>query len=87
VSATARRHGLSPALLFTWRRLAREGRLQTDDEGSFARAVIAAEGRWNEPALAAGRIEIVLANGLRVIVDRQVDAVALTRVLGVVARQ
>jgi transposase len=87
VSATARRHGLSPALLFTWRRLAREGRLQTDDEGSFARAVIAAEGPGNEPAMAAGRIEIVLANGLRVIVDRQVDAVALTRVLGVVARQ
>jgi transposase len=37
VSATARRHGLSGGQLFTWRRLAREGRL--GDEGSALVAV------------------------------------------------
>ncbi|WP_245309085.1 transposase [Bradyrhizobium retamae] len=41
VSATARRHGLRPGQLFTWRNLAREGRL-SGNEGAltFARAVI-----------------------------------------------
>ncbi len=44
VSATARRHGLSASQLFTWRRLAREGRLAADDNGAiFARAVITRE--------------------------------------------
>ena len=39
VSATARRNGLSASQLFTWRRLARDGRL-SDDEMTFASAVI-----------------------------------------------
>jgi transposase len=44
VSATARRHGLSASQLFTWRRLAREGRLGADHEAvTFAQAVIACD--------------------------------------------
>jgi transposase len=41
VSATAQRNGLSASQLFTWRRLAREGRLVEADNGAtFAQAVI-----------------------------------------------
>jgi transposase len=44
VSATAWRHGLSPSQLFTWRRLAREGRLGSDEETvTFAPAIIAGD--------------------------------------------
>ena len=44
VSATARRHGLSASQLFTWRRLARDGRLAGDCSVTvFAQAVIACE--------------------------------------------
>ena len=107
VSATARRHGLSSSQLFTWRRLAREGRLAGDDSATvFAQAVIACESSALDPAqnpdpteaarrtpsalprpLAAGRIEIVLANDRRVIVCHDVDPTALARVIGVLERQ
>lgn len=41
VSATARRNGLSASQLFTWRRLARDGRLaEADGEATFAPVVI-----------------------------------------------
>ncbi|MGY4501103.1 transposase [Bradyrhizobium sp. GM24.11] len=41
VSVTARRHGLSASQLFTWRRLARAGRLvEMDDTTVFAPAII-----------------------------------------------
>jgi transposase len=44
VSATARRHGLSNSQLFTWRRLAREGKLVVgDDAAAFVPAVVAPE--------------------------------------------
>jgi transposase len=44
VSSTARRNGLSASQLFTWRRLAREGRLVEVDSGAtFAQAVIGCE--------------------------------------------
>src|SRR5271169_430316 len=44
VSATARRHGLSASQLFTWRRLAREGRLAADGSATvFAQAIIGHE--------------------------------------------
>ena len=39
-----------------------------------------------EPS-ASGRIEIALADGSRVTVDRDVDAAALSRVLGVLERR
>ena len=38
-------------------------------------------------APATGRIEIALADGSRVIVDREVDGSALARVLAVLARR
>jgi transposase len=44
VSATARRNGLSASQLFTWRRLARDGRLVGADEATtFAPAIISRE--------------------------------------------
>ena len=83
VSATGRSYGMSPSHLFGWRRLAREGRLQADDETThFARAVVAHEAR--EPVTVPGRIEIVLASGTRVIVDRNVEVDALMRVISAV---
>ncbi|MGH7100284.1 MAG: IS66-like element accessory protein TnpA [Stellaceae bacterium] len=48
VSATARRHGLSASQLFTWRRLAREGRLVDGDEATtFAPVLINSEPSTN----------------------------------------
>jgi transposase len=104
-SATARRNGLSVSQLFTWRRLAREGRLvEADEATTFAPAIISREPSSSSPPslserleaaanplsspspVAAGRIEIVLARGRRVIVDTEVDAAALARVLAVLER-
>lgn len=49
VSATARRHGMSTSQLFTWRRLAREGKLCiAEHELAFVPAIIAER----EPAVA-----------------------------------
>ncbi|UZE51575.1 transposase [Rhodopseudomonas sp. P2A-2r] len=45
VSATARRNGLSASQLFTWRRLARDGRLaEADEMTTFASAIIGDNG-------------------------------------------
>jgi len=92
VSATARRYGLSTGQLFTWRRLARKGRLGGDAEPvSFAEAVIA-DGGAGTVALppvagAYGRLEIVLADGLRVIVEQDVDPSGLARVISALERR
>ena len=103
VSATARRYGLSSAQLFYWRRLAREGKLAGGDgTAAFVPAVVTADetaGRMAKPALATrapcggaecsvrGRMIIALADGRQVIVDSEVDAVALRRVLEVLERR
>jgi transposase len=90
VSATARRYGLLPSHLFTWRRLARDGRLGADDGVTFSRAVIGCEPgspAVASPAMARNRIEIVLASGLRVIVEDDVDAGALARIIGALERR
>ena len=45
-SATARRHGLSNSQLFTWRRLAREGKIVVeDDAAAFVPVVVAPKHR------------------------------------------
>jgi transposase len=92
VSATARRYGLSTGQMFTWRRLARKGRLGGDAAAvAFAEAVIAdgrsATAALLPPAGASRRMEIVLADGLRVIVEQGVDANVLARLIGALERR
>ena len=92
VSATARRYGLSAGQLFTWRRLVGEGRLGAEAEAvSFAQAVISCESATSEPpacpAAGQGRLEIVLGDGIRVIVDQGVDAGAVARLIVALERR
>jgi len=84
VSATARRHGISNQLLQQWRRAWREGRLGGEAAGGFVPALIVPEppAAVAPPAPeAAGRLEVVSANGRRVIVDGAVDVAALLRIV------
>jgi transposase len=101
VSATARRHGLSGGQLFTWRRLAQEGRL--GDEGSALVAVEIVAPAAASPAKperaddataasaraskGAGLMVIELGNGRRIRVDRDFDTDALGRVLDILDRR
>jgi transposase len=86
VTEVARRHGLAPSVVFTWRRLAREGRLG-DAGPSFMpfeiTPVPAQAAPVTSPPRRTGVIEIVLGRGRRIRVDREVDAEALRRVLQV----
>jgi transposase len=94
VSATARRYGVAKGLLFTWRKAAREGRLGAAVTApGFQPALIcdaapAIEAREEVRMAAgsAGRMEIVLVSGARIIVDACVDAGALARVIKAVER-
>jgi len=89
VTEVARRHGLAPSVVFTWRRLAREGRL-----GDVGPAFVPVEitpvpvpvqtTPVGSSPRRTGLIEIVLGRGRRIRVDREVDAEALRRVLQVV---
>jgi transposase len=84
VSATARRYGISTSLLFTWRRACRQSTSQTTDNG-FVPAVVVPDVR---PAVAGfGRIEIVLANRRRVIVDGVVDIAVLSQLVEALERR
>jgi transposase len=91
VSAVAQRHGMHPSQLFAWRKAARDGRLVEDGSVEFAPVVVAnlPERRALAPADApsSGRMEIVLDNGRRVIVDASVRAAALARVIKVLDRR
>jgi transposase len=87
VTEVARRHGLAPSVVFTWRRLAREGRLG-DAGPTFVPVEITPVPTQTTPMVSSSRrtglIEIVLGRGRRIRVDREVDAEALRRVLQVV---
>ena len=108
LSEVARRHGLLPAQVYKWRRLAELGVIGVPGASelpSFVAVEIAeAVPSLPGPAAAevkamvgadaprrrrrkAGLIEIELAGGRRVRVDRDVDAAALERVLDVLARR
>ena len=87
VTEVARRHGVAPSVVFTWRRLAREGRL--GDAGPAFVPVEITPAPAQVPSAASpprrtGLIEIVLRHGRRIRVDHEVDAEALRRVLQVV---
>ncbi len=86
VSVVARRNDVNANLVFTWRRRFRE-------QGGFVPVVVEPDRMLPPPpdagadASATGRIEIALADGARVIVDREVDGAALGRVLSALARR
>lgn len=87
VSATALKHDVSRSQLYRWRQLLREGRLGGVRVEGFVPAVITPDDPMPMPAplnrvsAGGGRMEVVSANGRRVIVDRDVDVDALLRIL------
>ena len=84
VSATARHHGLSKQLLFSWRKAYREGQLGSCQVGGFVPARIVSEVQSTTERAAptaTGTLEVVTANGRRVIVDRNVDVAVLLRIM------
>ena len=88
VSATARRHGISPSLLYTWRRAFRAQRIGAEGSApGFMPAMIIPETRPSAGTAPTGRMEIVVAKGRRIIVDAGVDAAALARVIEVLDRR
>ena len=81
-TAVARRHGVHVSMLFKWRRrYCKPG----DSGAGFVPVVVEPP----EPASAvpSGRMEIVLGEDVRVVVDATVHALALARVLAVVGRR
>jgi len=84
VSATARHHGVAKQLLFSWRKAYREGQLGGSQADGFVPAQIVPEIQSTTeraaPA-ATGTLEVVTANGRRVIVDRNVDVAVLLRIM------
>lgn len=95
VSEVARRFDVNANLVFTWRR-------QFAEEVAVFVPVVVPTGVEPRtpaatdqppaapppaPAEVIGRMEIVLAGGRRIIVDRTVSAAALSRVLGVLERR
>ncbi len=97
VSVVARRYNVNANQVFTWRRRFREA-ARDAGAGRLVPVVVEApcdgEAGASAPCrssgdvvAAAGRIEIALACGARVIVGRAVDGVALARVLAVLDRR
>jgi transposase len=91
VSVVARRRDVNANLLFTWRRQVRAGSSPSAVAiTGFVPAAISAEpAAAASPAasVTAGRMEIVLASGERVVVGADVDAAALARVVAVLSRR
>jgi len=101
VSLVARRHDVNANMIFTWRReFDKQERNRGGESASFVPALVSADEvgtRRSTPsapepdvggpcARSAGRMEIVLAGGERIIADRHVCAVMLARVLRILQR-
>jgi transposase len=87
VSTIARRHDLNANMLFTWRRqIGAAALLPAGDAMMFVPAAITTEAAPTVSAL-AGRMEIVLTDGDRIIASKDVDAAALARVVKVLSRR
>jgi transposase len=91
VAATARRHGISRALLLSWRRTFGVEAPPPGSPSEFVPATIVPERPPEKAPIPAsvrrGRMVIVLATGQRVVVDADVDGPALARVLDVLERR
>lgn len=88
VSTTARRYGISPSLLFAWRRSFRAVPVgKSAAEPAFVPAVVVSEpSSAAAPRASSGRIEIILANGRRLRVDAGIEVAALARVVAALER-
>ncbi len=85
VSATARRHDISPSLLFSWRKTFQEDCRRRDEVIGFAPAMIVPDGKaLPGEAAGGGRMESVTKTGRRIIVSGDVAGRALWRVVAVV---
>jgi transposase len=103
VSLVARRHDLNTNLLFSWRRQFRDRQGGAGEVAFVPAVIApqepaadrpAAMPREPEPVLASSaspranrRIEIVLGDSRRIIVDEDVSATALARVIGVLEQR
>jgi transposase len=90
VSIVARRHDLNANMLFTWRRqIGTSALLPAGEAMTFVPAAITTEAAPTVPPESplAGRMEIVLADGDRIITGKDVDAAALARVVKVLSRR
>ncbi|MCW1410831.1 MULTISPECIES: IS66-like element accessory protein TnpA [Rhizobium] len=97
VTVTAQRHGIKRFQLNSWRKAAREGRLGNGSPEGFVSALVVptlvvperhASGEYSAPIAPtqhpmsdSGRMEVVSANGRRVVVDQTVDVEALLRII------
>ncbi|NKW80843.1 transposase [Ochrobactrum pecoris] len=88
VTTVARRHGIFPAQLFSWRKLAREGAYGIWNGKSagtgFVPVRIVEKGSQQRPVqkhMRQGQFEIICANGRRVIADSDVDIDILVRLI------
>ena len=82
VSAVARRHGLNPKQLFTWRRRLRQ-QIATRQSGTAAETV--SGNNAHTVSASTGTIEVETANA-RIRVDAGVDEAALARVIAALRR-
>ena len=82
-SETARRYGISNALLFSWRKAFREGRMGVGDVLGFVPAMIVRDPPGTAAPVGSGQMEIVSPNGWRVLVNHAFDEEALARLLRV----
>jgi transposase len=88
MSVIARRHDLNTNQLFTWRRKFMTTPA-TPSPVTFVPATVADAPLREEapaPCASTGRMEIILAEGARLVVDASVDATALRRVIKVLTR-
>jgi transposase len=91
VSKVAQRHGVNANLLFSWRR----GETRSATSGGLEAlkllpVIVADEGMAAAPiapSAPAGRMEIALVGGERVIVGADVDAAAFARVVKALSRR
>lgn len=85
-SVVARRHDLNTNLLFTWRRRYGGEQRKASEVAGFVPAVVAPEAVSATASLSAcealaGRMEIELPGGCRVVVGRDVDTAVLGRII------
>jgi transposase len=92
VAEVARRYGLNSNLLFTWRRRERAagGASDVGEPVTIVPVRVVTDATPAAPAAtpgSAGRMEIVLVSGERIIVGADVDAMALARIIKALTRR